>query len=429
MWIVDDLRGCRRSRTSVTTALATSISSRTEVTRRTGGLHDELRLQRVNAATGALDRREQLGSQPAGRLQQQRRLFADKRLATFLSGTAVTIARALSTPQGWTARPSRWEASSTRAPRRTSGPAIPPSATTPSTTSSSSPSRRTTRPSRTWWDCYAQRVRASDGALLGSNITISATYGSMTGNGDVAYDSDMNRYLVIYEGGNPSPWVQFVSASGTSAGLQVRRRTEPTTTEACPASPGTPSPRSIWPPGRTAASLGNFARRISQTGAADRRAVQDQRLRAGLRQLGPDAGGQHRQRRVPDLLVLAVRQRLRAPLQGLPVAAAGHPAARSGHQPDSFADPDVDEPELDQPVHLGFLRDHDPGEGRFAALGTGRRQAGCGPAATLPAPRTASRTPPSPRARCCCYAAFAHDLAPELCRRRDRVRHAGRRRL
>ena len=47
---------------------------------------------------------------------------------------------------------------------------------------------------------FGQRLRASDGALLGSNFVISAELGP-EGPGGVAYDSDMNRYLVVYEGG------------------------------------------------------------------------------------------------------------------------------------------------------------------------------------------------------------------------------------
>jgi hypothetical protein len=73
------------------------------------------------------------------------------------------------------------------------------------------------RQPQTWWDYYAQRVRAGDGALLGSNLTIAAS-GDSELNGDIAYDSDMNRYLLIVEGGTPTPWCQFISGSGTLMG-------------------------------------------------------------------------------------------------------------------------------------------------------------------------------------------------------------------
>jgi hypothetical protein len=70
------------------------------------------------------------------------------------------------------------------------------------------------------WDAYAQRVRASDGALLGGNITIGNTGGTEFPGG-VAYDNDLNRYLVVCDGDPSSPWVQFISASGSLIGARI----------------------------------------------------------------------------------------------------------------------------------------------------------------------------------------------------------------
>ena len=74
-------------------------------------------------------------------------------------------------------------------------------------------------PGNTCWNLFAQRVRASDGALLGGNITIGATTECESG-ASVAYDSNMNRYLVVYEGGATRPWGQFVSNTGTLVGAR-----------------------------------------------------------------------------------------------------------------------------------------------------------------------------------------------------------------
>ncbi len=71
------------------------------------------------------------------------------------------------------------------------------------------------------WDFFGQRIRASDGAMLGSNIPISATV-DIEGDGGVAYDADLNRYMVIYAGGSPSPSSQLVSATGTLIGPRFR---------------------------------------------------------------------------------------------------------------------------------------------------------------------------------------------------------------
>ncbi|MDO8586619.1 MAG: hypothetical protein Q7T82_06220, partial [Armatimonadota bacterium] len=66
------------------------------------------------------------------------------------------------------------------------------------------------------WDYWGQRIRASDGALLGSNLAITTTHD--IGGGGVAYDPVMNRYLVVYEAGGDSPWGQFVSSTPTLIG-------------------------------------------------------------------------------------------------------------------------------------------------------------------------------------------------------------------
>ena len=68
------------------------------------------------------------------------------------------------------------------------------------------------------FDYYAQRVRASDGALLGSNLALTTDHGCGVLGGGVAYDSDMNRYLVVYHGGSSSPTGQFVSSTATLIG-------------------------------------------------------------------------------------------------------------------------------------------------------------------------------------------------------------------
>src|SRR5207249_3656826 len=67
------------------------------------------------------------------------------------------------------------------------------------------------------WDFFAQRVRASDGAMVGSNIPISTTT-DIEQDGANAYDADLNRYMVIFAGGSPSPSGQLISASGALIG-------------------------------------------------------------------------------------------------------------------------------------------------------------------------------------------------------------------
>jgi hypothetical protein len=72
------------------------------------------------------------------------------------------------------------------------------------------------------WDLYCQRVRASDGALLGGTMPIATTANSDF-NGDIAYDSDLNQYMTVYEchnGGN-SVWTQIVNIDGTLSGSRI----------------------------------------------------------------------------------------------------------------------------------------------------------------------------------------------------------------
>ena len=116
----------------------------------------------------------------------------------------------------------------------------------------------------TWWDCYGQRVRASDGALLGTNTTISATP-EYDCSGGVAYDSDLNRYLVIYDGGDPTPWAQFVSASGTLVGSRfaIGGGYFNGGMSGVAWSPVTKEYLATW---ASCCTAHNFARRISQTG-------------------------------------------------------------------------------------------------------------------------------------------------------------------
>jgi hypothetical protein len=117
------------------------------------------------------------------------------------------------------------------------------------------------------WDYFAQRVRASDGALLGPNITISATT-DFDNNGDVAYDSDLNQYLVVYDGGVPSPWGQFVSPSGALMGARfpIGSSTDDFRggMSAIAWNPVTKEYLATW---ASCCSANNFARRLSQTGA------------------------------------------------------------------------------------------------------------------------------------------------------------------
>ncbi len=67
------------------------------------------------------------------------------------------------------------------------------------------------------WDYWAQRVSASNGALLGSNLQVT-TSGNVYNYGGVAYDSDANRYLVVYDGGSSPPYGQLVSHTATLVG-------------------------------------------------------------------------------------------------------------------------------------------------------------------------------------------------------------------
>ncbi|MDO8588331.1 MAG: NBR1-Ig-like domain-containing protein, partial [Armatimonadota bacterium] len=117
----------------------------------------------------------------------------------------------------------------------------------------------------TWWDYYARGVRASDGALMGSEIVVSATLESDC-NGDAAYDSDLNRYLVIYEGGDPSPYGQFISAAGSLVGSRfvigggVYQGGMP----GIAWSPITKEYLATW---ASCCSSSNYGRRLTQTGA------------------------------------------------------------------------------------------------------------------------------------------------------------------
>ncbi len=67
------------------------------------------------------------------------------------------------------------------------------------------------------WDYWAQRISASNGALLGSNLQLT-TSGNIYNDGGVAYDSNANRYLVVYDGGASMPYGQLVSNTATLVG-------------------------------------------------------------------------------------------------------------------------------------------------------------------------------------------------------------------
>jgi hypothetical protein len=67
------------------------------------------------------------------------------------------------------------------------------------------------------FDYFAQRVSASTGALLGSNLALT-TSTSVYNFGGLAYDSNANKYLVVYDGGASPPYGQFVSNTATLLG-------------------------------------------------------------------------------------------------------------------------------------------------------------------------------------------------------------------
>jgi hypothetical protein len=64
---------------------------------------------------------------------------------------------------------------------------------------------------------FAQRVSSSNGALLGSNLALT-TSNAVYNFGGVAYDSNANRYLVVYDGGASPPYGQLVSNTATLVG-------------------------------------------------------------------------------------------------------------------------------------------------------------------------------------------------------------------
>ena len=219
MVVVDDLQGAGNPHVCYNNALHEYLIAYGGYTP-SGGLHDELRLQRVDAVSGALiggsNRVTNLpgafGSNVAySRTSNSYLLVWDSGYdrpcplyATRLDSTAVPVGNIFYATTG----PYVWGG----------GPAICYNSVNDEFLVTFQAYHEIDY--LTWWDCYAQRVRASDGSLLGSNITVAATPQSDQG-ADVAYDSDMNRYLVIYEGGNPTPWCQFISASGTLIGRQV----------------------------------------------------------------------------------------------------------------------------------------------------------------------------------------------------------------
>ena len=145
-----------------------------------GGLHDELRLQRINAATGALIGGSNWVANLPGAFNSNVAysptsdcylLVWDSGYdrpcplyATRLDSTAVpvgSIFHASTAPYVWAGNPAICYNSVNDEFFVTFQ------------------AYYETEP-LTWWDYYAQRIRASDGALLGSNITISATPESMT---------------------------------------------------------------------------------------------------------------------------------------------------------------------------------------------------------------------------------------------------------
>ena len=114
------------------------------------------------------------------------------------------------------------------------------------------------------WDYLAQRVSASNGALLGSNLQLTTT-GDIYNFGGVAYDSNANRYLVVYDGGSSTPYGQLVSNTATLVGSRFAIGAG-TTTGWSPAACYDSSKHEFlvsWSGNQTGT---NYSRRVSQSG-------------------------------------------------------------------------------------------------------------------------------------------------------------------
>ncbi|MBI4578163.1 MAG: hypothetical protein HY718_00580 [Planctomycetes bacterium] len=264
-WIVDDLEGAGGPHVCYNSARREYLIAYGGYTA-SGGLHDELRVQRINAENGALIGMSNWITSLPGAFNSNVAYSptSDSYLLVWDSGydhpnplyarrldsTAVPVGstfHASTAPYVWAGNPSiAWNSASNEF-------------------LVTFQAYYETEP-LTWWDYYAQRVRASDGAMLGSNITISATpdYDS---NGDVAYDPDMNRYLVIYDGGSPTPWLQFLSAAGALEGPRFPATPDTFYNGGMSAIAWNPVTKEYLATWAHCCSASNFGRRLSETGA------------------------------------------------------------------------------------------------------------------------------------------------------------------
>jgi hypothetical protein len=119
------------------------------------------------------------------------------------------------------------------------------------------------------FDEYGQRLRASDGVLLGDAHPIGTAGPAWDRHGDIVYDSDMNRYLAVYEclgDASGSLYGQFLTATGGSIGGRFSLLPLPDAGGMISVDwmPSTKEFMVAWMDGD---SYSNYAQRISQTGA------------------------------------------------------------------------------------------------------------------------------------------------------------------
>ncbi len=116
-------------------------------------------------------------------------------------------------------------------------------------------------------DLYCRRISASTGALLGAAATPLAVSGVTEWNNGIAYDSDLNRFLVAYEKYDPqyTAWGQFVAADATLIGapFPIDGPAWRGGAVRCAWNAATKEYLVVWLHGISEA---NYARRVSQTG-------------------------------------------------------------------------------------------------------------------------------------------------------------------
>ncbi len=119
------------------------------------------------------------------------------------------------------------------------------------------------------WDYYGQRVSAQNGMLLaiGGNIPL-ATTSAWEYDGDIVYDSDLHRYLMVYVGGSGATTIsgQFIAADGTPSGSRFPVLSSPSSGVAVNLGQ-LPSTREYVAAWQDCCTTRNYARRISQVGA------------------------------------------------------------------------------------------------------------------------------------------------------------------